>query len=470
VDSVSVAQSRLVMRSDKVSFMRVRLAIRCPRAAVSGGALKHKEKQPLVMRTRTRDSGGIGEVGVVTVVGRIRVGVLAGCMALALLAGCSRGATDVEGWVGTWGASPVGARGDTAGGFAGYSIRNVIHTSVGGTAARVRLSNAFGGVPVLMAHVTLAVAATAGTADAVAGSVRELTFDGRPSVSIPAGAELSSDPVDFDVPADADLFVTTYTPEPSGPVTYHPLATETSFYTRGGDHSMDTAGAAYDQRTDSWHYVSEVDVQGSGATGTVVAFGDSITDGYGSAFGADRRFSDVLADRLTQAPGGARRGVLNAGVGANRLLLGQADSAGRSALARFDDDVLARASPRSVIVFEGINDIQQDPQQTDPAPIIDAYRQLAARARAAGLVVLGGTLTPFKGWYTYTEKLEATRLAVNDAIRTGGLFDAVIDFDAVLRDPADPAKIKSEFASADHLHPNDDGYQAMVNAIPLDRL
>jgi lysophospholipase L1-like esterase len=413
----------------------------------------------------------ICEVGVATVAGRIRVGMLAGCVALTLVAGCAPAARGgAEEWVGTWGASPVGARAETDGGFAGYSIRNVIHTSVGGTAARVRLSNAFSEVPVLMAHVTIAVAATAGTADAVSGSVRELTFDGSPSVSIPAGAELSSDPVEFDVPADADLLVTTYTPEPSGPVTYHPVASETSFFARGDDHAMDTAGTAFDQHTDSWHYVSEVDVQGSDATGTVVVFGDSIADGYASVFGADRRWPDLLADRLKQAPGGARRGVLNAGVGANRLLLGQADSAGRSALARFDNDVLARTTARTVIVCEGINDIQQEPQQTDPAPIIDAYRQLAARARAAGLVVLGGTLTPFNGWNTYTRKLEATRVAVNDFIRTGGLFDAVIDFDAVLRDSTDPTKLKREFDSGDHLHPNDNGYQAMANAVPLERL
>jgi len=411
--------------------------------------------------------------------GGIRAAALAGCLVLALATGCAPtpanpdsrpSTTTADGWVGTWGASPAGAKAGTETGYAGYSIRNVVHTSVGGTSARVRLSNAFGGVPVLMGHVTIAVAAGAGTADAVPGSVRELTFGGRSSVSLPAGGEVSSDAVALAVPPDGDLLVTTYTPEPSGPVTYHPMAAETSFYTRGGDHAMDTAGDAYDERTDSWHYVSEVAVLGSGATGSVIAFGDSITDGYASTPGAAHRWPDFLADRLKEAPGGSRRGVLNAGVGANRLLLGQADSAGRSALTRFDDDVLARTAPRTVIVFEGINDILQNPRQTDPVPIIAAYRRLAERARAAGVAVLGGTLTPFKGSATHTEQLEATRAAVNDFIRTGGLFDAVIDFDAAVRDKTDPAKLDPEFDCGDHLHPNDAGYRAMANAVPLDRL
>ncbi|HEV7974414.1 SGNH/GDSL hydrolase family protein [Amycolatopsis sp.] len=371
--------------------------------------------------------------------------------------------------MGTWGASPAGAKAGTGTGYAGYSIRNVVHTSVGGTSARVRLSNAFGGVPVLMGHVTIAVAAGGETADAVPGTVRELTFGGRSSVSVPAGGKVSSDAVASAVPADGDLLVTTYTPEPSGPVTYHPMAAETSFYTRDGDHAMDTAGDAYHERTDSWHYVSEVAVLGSGATGSVIAFGDSITDGHSSTSGAAHRWPDLLADRLKEAPGGSRRGVLNAGVSANRLLLGQADSAGRSALTRFDDDVLASTAPRTVIVLEGINDILLTPRQTDPAPIIDAYRRLTERARAAGLAVLGGTLTPFKGSAT-SEQLEATRTAVNDFIRTGGLFDAVIDFDAAVRDKTDPAKLAPEFDCGDHLHPNDAGYRAMANAVPVDRL
>ncbi|MEC3982508.1 SGNH/GDSL hydrolase family protein [Amycolatopsis sp. H20-H5] len=369
------------------------------------------------------------------------------------------------GWVGTWGASPAGPVPGTEGGYPNYSIRNVVHTSVGGSSARVRLSNQFGASPLVLGHASVAVGAKSGTADAVQGTVRELRFGGRSSVTIPAGAEVQSDAVALDVPEDGDLLVTTYTPTPSGPVTHHPLATQTSFFTRDGDHALDTSGAAYGERTSVWHYVSEVDVHGSGANGTVVALGDSITDGYASTPGVDHRWPDYLADRLKQLPRGLRHGVLNAGISANRLLLGFADGAGRPALTRFNDDVLTRTAPRTLIVLEGINDIQQNPHQTDPATIIAAYQQLVAKAHAEGIRVLGATITPFKGWQVYDATLEATRLAVNRFIRTGGLFDGVIDFDAALRDPHDPLRMRPEFDSGDHLHPGDAGYRAMAAAV-----
>jgi lysophospholipase L1-like esterase len=278
---------------------------------------------------------------------------------------------------------------------------------------------------------------------------------------------VQSDAVALNVPEDGDLLVTTFTPTPSGPVTYHPAASQTSFFTRNGDHALDASGAAYGEQTSVWHYVSEVDVHGSGADGTVVTLGDSITDGVGSTAGADHRWPDYLADRLKQVPRGQRHGVLNAGISANRLLLGVADGAGRPALSRFNDDVLTRTAPRTLIVLEGINDIQQDPHQTDPATIIAAYQQLVAKAHAEGIRVLGGTITPFKGWRVYDSTLEAARLAVNDFIRTGGLFDGVVDFDAAVRNQQDPLTMRAEFDSGDHLHPGDAGYRAMAAAVNL---
>jgi lysophospholipase L1-like esterase len=374
---------------------------------------------------------------------------------------------DSGGWVGTWGAAPAGPVSNTPDGYPNYSIRNVVHTSVGGSSARVRLSNAFGDAPLVMGHASVAVSATSGTADAIPGTVRELTFGGSPSVTIPAGAEVQSDAVSLAVPDDADLLVTTYTPVPSGPVTYHPAASQTSFYTQNGDHAMDTAGAAYDQRTSAWHYVTEVAVRGSGANGSVITLGDSITDGWASTEGTNRRWPDYLADRMKQVPGVLRHGVVNSGISANRLLLGGPGWAGRNALARFNDDVLTKTAARTLIVLEGINDIQQDPHQTDPAQIIGAYQQIVTRAHAAGIRVLGGTITPFKGWQVYDETLEATRLAVNEFIRNGGLFDGVVDFDAAIRDPKDPLVMKAEFDSGDHLHPGDAGYRAMAEAVRL---
>ncbi|MET1072092.1 MAG: SGNH/GDSL hydrolase family protein [Umezawaea sp.] len=387
-----------------------------------------------------------------------------GLLAVLLLSGGTSGArppTVPDGWVGTWGGAAAAGVGN---GYVNYSIRNIVHTSVGGSAVRVRLSNRFSPQPVLMGHVSIAVSARAGYPEAVAGSMRELTFGGSPTITIPAGADVLSDQVSLRVPRDGDLLVTTYTPSPSGPVTYHGLATQTSFFTRNGDFAMETSGASYNEQTTAWHYVTGIDVRGSAAGGTVVAFGDSITDGAGATSGANKRWPDLLADRL-----GGRLGVVNSGISGNRLLL-DGGGAGVNALARFDHDVLAETGVRSVILLEGINDIQQNPHQTDPAPLITAYRQFIAQAHSHGIRVLGGTVLPFKGWQVYDPTLEATRQALNDFIRTGGAFDAVVDFDTAMRDPSDPLRMRPEYDSGDHLHPNDAGYQAMANAVNLGKL
>ncbi|WP_326949974.1 SGNH/GDSL hydrolase family protein [Amycolatopsis sp. NBC_01307] len=369
----------------------------------------------------------------------------------------------VGGWAGTWAAAPASGVPNTPDGYPGYSIRNVVHTSVGGGRARIHLSNAFGTSAVTFGHVTVAVEATG--ADAVPGTLRSLTFGGAPSVVVPNGAEVLSDPVGLRVPADANLLVTTYVPAKSGPVTYHPAAAQTSYFTRAGDFTASESGAPYTEQTSVWHYVSGVDVQG-GAEATVVTLGDSITDGVGSTTGANHRWPDYLADRLH-----GRFGVQNAGISANRLLLDVPGSgAGQNALSRFDRDVLGVGGVRTLIVLEGINDIQQDPHQTDPNAITSAYRQLVAQAHARGIRVIGGTLTPFKGWGVYNETLEATRTAVNRFIRTSNVFDAVVDFDAAVRDPADPLRMLPAYDSGDHLHPGDAGYERMAAAVRLDRL
>ncbi|WP_370963719.1 SGNH/GDSL hydrolase family protein [Amycolatopsis sp. cg9] len=369
----------------------------------------------------------------------------------------------VGGWVGTWAAAPAAAVANTPDGYPGFSIRNVVHTSAGGGRARVHLSNAFGAAPLTFGHVTVAVQGSG--PDAVPGTLRELTFGGAPGVVVPAGAEALSDPAELRVPADANLLVTTYVPVKSGPVTYHPAAAQTSYFTRDGDFAASESGAPYTEQTSVWHYVSGVDVQG-GAEATIVALGDSITDGVGSQAGANHRWPDYLADRLH-----GRFGVLNAGISANRLLLDVSGSgAGQNALSRFDRDVLGVGGVRTLIVLEGINDIQQDPHQTDPDAITSAYRQLVAQAHARGIRVVGATLTPFKGWRVYDETLEATRQAVNAFIRTSGVFDAVADFDAALRDPADPHTLLPAYDSGDHLHPGDAGYERMAAAVRLDRL
>ncbi|MFC0115648.1 SGNH/GDSL hydrolase family protein [Kibdelosporangium aridum] len=380
------------------------------------------------------------------------------------LVATSSGAQTPGGWVGTWAASPASGVPNTENGYPNFSIRNVVHTSVGGGTVRVRLSNAFGTKPLQLGQVTVAVAVEPNSPRAVPGTVRTLKFGGSQTITVPPGAEVLTDAAVLRVPEDSDLLVTTYVPTPSGPVTYHPAALQTSFFNRTGNFTTDESGTPYNERTNVWHYVSGVDVQGSTATASVVTLGDSITDGVGSTAGANRRWPDVLADRLKASK--RRLGVLNAGISGNRLLLDGTDF-GRNALARLDEDVLSLGGVRTLIVLEGINDIQQTPHQTDPEQIINAYKQIIAQAKARGIRVIGGTITPFKGWRVWNETLEATRQAVNTFIRPGGAFDGVIDFDAAIRDTQDPLRMKPEFDTGDHLHPNDAGLRAMGEAVPL---
>ena len=367
-------------------------------------------------------------------------------------------------WVGTWQTAMAQQAAGTDQGMPNYSIRNVVHTSTGGRAARVRLSNVYGTAPVLMGRVTLAVAAAA--PNAVPGTMRSLTFGGARSITIPAGGEVLSDPVPLTVPADGDLLVTVFTPEASSPVTVHPRAYQTSYLTADGDHAADEPGSAFTQQTPAWHYVTAVEVQSSAVQGAVVTFGDSITDGDKSTVSANLRWPDVLADRLAVEPGPTRLSVLNSGISGNRVLDSTTGIGGPSAFARLDRDLLTPTGARTVVLFEGINDIG-NLEHPDPAVLTAALRQLATQARAQGLRVIGATITPFKGWRSYNAERESVRQTVNDFIRTSKVFDAVIDFDATVRDPADPQRLKPAYDSGDHLHPSDAGYRTMANSINL---
>ncbi|MFD5635093.1 SGNH/GDSL hydrolase family protein [Streptomyces sp. NPDC127077] len=369
-------------------------------------------------------------------------------------------------WTGTWEAAASG----TAPALPGASIRNVVHTSVGGRAARVRLSNRLGTRPLRLGSVTLALQlpGAPGSPRAVAGSVRAVTFSGAGAgagaVTVPAGRDLVSDPVPLRVPADANLLVSVHTPADSGPATYHRSALQANFVAPGGDRTAQESGAAYTTRVGSWYYVTGVDVLGASAAGSVVALGDSITDGTGSSSDANHRWPDRLAARLRGLPAHRRPGVLNAGISGNRLLL---DGRGPSALTRLDTDVLSRAGVRSVIVLEGINDIKGTPEQRDPRALEDAYRLVVRRAHARGIGVIGGTITPYGGHGAYTPAREAVRQAVNTAIRTHRIFDAVADLDAAVRDPARPNRILPAYDPGDHLHFNDVGMRALADTIDL---
>jgi len=319
-----------------------------------------------------------------------------------------------------------------------------------------------------MGRVTVAEAARPDAPDAVAGTMREVTFGGSPSITIPAGAEVLSDPVSLDVPADGNLLVTVFTPDPSSPVTSHPRSYQTSFLTATGDHAADEPGAAFTQTTSAWYYVTGVEVANPSVRGAVVAFGDSITDGDRSTVSANNRWPDALSDRLAAQPGPQRLSVLNSGISGNRILDSSALTGigGANVFARQDRDMLTSTGASTVIFLEGINDIG-NLAHPDPVAITNAMRQIVARAHAQGLRVIGATITPWKGWRAYNDEREGVRQAVNTAIRAGTIFDAVIDFDATVRDPADPRQLNPAFDSGDHLHPSDAGYHAMADAIDL---
>ncbi|MFF4410589.1 SGNH/GDSL hydrolase family protein [Streptomyces sp. NPDC001262] len=365
-------------------------------------------------------------------------------------------------WVGSWAAAPAGAEPATdVRGMAGRSVRNVVHTSIGGTSARIQLSNLFGRRPLTIGHASLALAASPGSPAAAPGTLRRLAFGGREQVTIPAGQAVVSDPVRLDVPRAADVLVSTYSRTPSGPVTFHPHARQTSWLA-SGDHTQDAGGAAYAERTPYWRYVTALDVWSTGTRGAVVALGDSITDGVTATFGADHRWTDVLAGQLPDY------GVLNEGISGNRVLLGGMGGSAvdnPSALGRFDRDVLARTGVRAVVVELGINDILRSPQQLDPARIVDGLRDLVRRAHVHGLRVIGSTLSPFGGHGGVGAEQERVRQGVNAAVRAGGVFDGVVDFDVVLRDPANPQRLLAAYDCGDHLHPNDAGYRAMAGAV-----
>lgn len=378
-------------------------------------------------------------------------------------AGATSPATRHGDWVGTWASSASGTVPNLDTGYANRTIRNVVHTSVGGSRVRIGLTNALGTAPVLMSAVTVAIAVRPDAPDAVADTMRPLTFSGGPSITIPVGGKVLSDPVSLAVPEDGDLLVSVFTPQPSGPVTFHQVANQTSYLTQSGDHAADDSGAAFTEKVTFWPYVSNVDVQGR-AAGAVVTFGDSITDGNASTRDANHRWQDYLADRLIAQQGPTRLGVLNAGISSNRLLNSVWNP---NALSRLDRDVLTATGARSAIVLSGINDIGGQPQHKEPSEIIAALRQIAVQLQAKGLRAIGGTLTPFGGSSNYTEELEGVRQAVNDFIRHGKAFDTVVDVDAALREPADPRRLRGEYDSGDHLHPSDAGYHAMADVVDL---
>lgn len=376
-----------------------------------------------------------------------------------------------ENWIGTWSTAlhepDLGVPGLSNAGFNNQTLRQIVHTSVGGNWVRVRLST-FGADALVIGAAHIARSVAGGAIEP--GSDRPLTFGGKPSITIPPGALVASDAVELESPALGDLAVTIYLPGNTGPAAWHFESRQTSYVSTPGDFTA-SASVPVESAPVAWFWLAGVEVMSSSGSGAIVIFGDSFTDGTHSTEDANHRWPDELARRLMAQSGNRNVGVLNEGLAGNRLLH---DSLGPNALARFDRDVLAQTGVTHVIVLIGSGDIVNPVDEVSADKIIQGHRQLIERAHAKGLKIYGGTLPPNEGFVVpgtsipaFTPVNEAKRRAVNAWIRTGGGYDGVIDFDAVLRDPSVPTRLLASYDSGDHGHPNDEGYQKMAASIHL---
>jgi len=367
-------------------------------------------------------------------------------------------------WVGTWGCGPQLTEPSNLppAPLANSTLRQFVHVTLGGNRLRARFSNAYGTNSVTLNSVHVALAAGGGSA--AGGTIatatdKALTFHGSPSLTISAGEAILSDPFDYDLPPLTNLAVTIFFGDVSATtITGHPGSRTTSCIQSGNVVSAESLPAA--AKTAHWYIITGIDVLADQSAQAIVILGDSITDGRGSTTDANNRWPDILAQRLSTNTRTAAIGVLNMGIGGNGVFAGL----GPSAQARFNSDVLNQSGARWLIVFEGVNDIGRS---TTAQSLTNAYTQFVDKAHAANLRAYGATITPFAGNGYYTPAHEAVRQAVNTWIRTSGKFDAVIDFDAAVRDPATPTALLHAYDTGDGLHLNPAGYQAMANSIDL---
>jgi lysophospholipase L1-like esterase len=376
-------------------------------------------------------------------------------------------------WLTTWAASPSAQNPDPAAmrarklEFADQTVREIVHTSMGGESVRIKLSNVFGTQAV---NVTAAHIALAGAADAVTpGSDRTLTFSGRPAVSILPGALVLSDPVDLKVPALGDLAISLYFSELTMTSTLHYSAQQHSYVAAGNATAAEKLTEPV--AVTSWAFLTSVDVSAPPDAATIVALGDSITDGAKSEMDANHRWPNILANRMIGARGPNRYAVVDAGIGGNRILRdanARNIAYGVSALARLERDVLALEGVRFIILLEGINDLGYPESNADE--MIAAMKQIVERAHEKGIRVIGGTIMASERAGARANGLsekEKRRLAVNEWIRTSKMLDGFVDFDKAIKDSLQPGVMAAAYDSGDHLHPNDAGYKAMGEAVDL---
>jgi lysophospholipase L1-like esterase len=350
------------------------------------------------------------------------------------------------------------------------TVRMIVRPTIGGQMVRLQFSSAMGGDPVTIARAQLAK--SAGGSAIAPDSDRPIRFGGASTVTIQPGAVAVSDPIALEIAPFELLAVSIHFRQRTAVNTLHPLGLRQTYVARGDRTSAAALADATVNR--SYFWLTGLEVRASAEAGTIIAFGDSITDGFATTPDAGRAWPDLLANRLQADARTRHLSVINVGISGNRL---RRDGAGLSALARFDRDVLARPGVRWVILLEGINDINFAAIPGMPASeavtaedLIAAYRTFIDRAHLHGIKVMGATLAPTEGLALYSAQTEALRQAVNHWIRTSGRFDAVVDFDAVLRDPARPTRLNPTFDPGDHVHPNDAGNAAMAAAIDVARL
>jgi len=353
------------------------------------------------------------------------------------------------------------------------TVRQIFHLSAGGAALRVHVSNAFGNEALHISSVHMARPLTPTSPAIDPATDKVLTFSGSQDFTIPPGAEYISDPMEYPVRPLSDLAVTFYLEVQPSTQTGHPGSRATSYFVHG--NSVSAADLPDAKHVDHWYQISAIDVLSAKSAASIVVLGDSITDGHGATTNGNDRWTDVLAARLQTLRQTRNIGVSNQGIGGNHLLT---DGLGPNALARFDSDVLGQAGVHWLIVFEGVNDlgglartgeVSQAEHATRVRRVVAAYEQIIARAHAHGIRVIGGTITPYVGsdYYHPGPLSEADRQGVNEWIRAPGHFDAVIDFDAVVRDPHQPDRLLPAFDCGDHLHPSPGGYKVMGESVPL---
>ena len=380
-------------------------------------------------------------------------------------------------WIVTWAASqqiPEPHNVLTVDDLRDATVRQIFHLSIGGPSLRVHVSNAFGTEALLFTAVHIAHPLNPASPAVDPTTDKALTFAGFNNVTVPPGAEYISDPIEYPVRPLSDLAVTFHLDTPPAQQTGHPGSRATSYYAHGNLVGAPDLPDA--KHVDHWYQISAIDVLAGPKAASVVALGDSITDGHGATTNGNDRWTDVLAAQLQASLKTRDIGVSNQGIGGNHLLT---DGLGPNALARFDRDVLAQTGVRWLFVFEGVNDlgglaslaeVPGADHATRVQSVVAAYEQITTRAHAHGIRVFGATITPYLGsdYYHPSPQSEADRQAVNQWIRAQGHFDALIDFDAVVRDPAHPDRLLPADDCGDHLHPNPAGYKAMGKSIPLE--